>query len=221
MIFGLTPFANLSLEFILLVFVINWFGYTLRGAFGFGAGLPIVLFMSLIIPPHEAVLLHSTATLVSQVQLLPQGVRDGDWKISKSLILGFFVSTILGVMVFSALKEDQLKIAMGGLLLFVILADMGNLRDWVAARLDLRRPIVPFGYAGAAGIIGTISGGGTGYFLSVYLKWATDSPRAFRGTSLLMAVFYAAWRFIAFAIAGWVSWQLVLVDHLQTVLLRH
>ena len=57
MIFGYTPFDGLSINLIIIVLAINWFGYTLRGAFGFGAGLPIVLFMSLIIPPHQAVVL--------------------------------------------------------------------------------------------------------------------------------------------------------------------
>ena len=210
MIFGYTPFDGLSIDLIIIILAINWFGYTLRGAFGFGAGLPIVLFMSLIIPPHQAVVLHGTATLVSQIQLLPQGIRDGDWKISKSLILGFFVSTLLGVLIFSSLEESQLKIAMGGLLLLVIIADMADIRSRIAAKIDLRRPIVPFTYAGIAGVIGAIAGGGTGYFLSVYLKWATDSPKSFRGTGLLMAVFYASWRFIVLAIAGWISWQLLL-----------
>ncbi len=210
MIFGYTPFDGLSINLIIIVLAINWFGYTLRGAFGFGAGLPIVLFMSLIIPPHQAVVLHASATLVSQVQLLPQGVRDGDWKISKSLLLGFFVSTIFGVFIFSSLEESQLKIAMGVLLLLVIIADMTDLRGHIASKIDFRRAIVPFSYAGIAGVIGTIAGGGTGYFLSVYLKWATDNPKSFRGTGLLMSVFYASWRFIVLAIAGWISWQLLL-----------
>jgi len=180
MIFGYTPFDGLSIDLIIIILAINW------------------------------LVLHGTATLVSQIQLLPQGIRDGDWKISKSLILGFFVSTILGVLIFSSLEESQLKIAMGGLLLLVIIADMADIRSRIAAKIDLRRAIVPFSYAGIAGIIGTIAGGGTGYFLSVYLKWATDSPKSFRGTGLLMAVFYASWRFIVLAIAGWISWQLLL-----------
>jgi uncharacterized membrane protein YfcA len=210
MIFGFTPYDGLSTGVIATLLGVNFFGYTLRGAFGFGAGLPIILLMSFLIPPHEAIVLHSTATLVSQFQLLPQGIRDGDWKISKSLILGFFVSTILGVWIFSSLQENHLKITMGALLLIVIVGDMTNLLDRVTARIDLRRPIVPFSFASIAGIIGTIAGGGTGYFLSVYLKWATENPKSFRGTSLLMAVFYASWRFILLLVAGWISWQLLL-----------
>jgi uncharacterized membrane protein YfcA len=210
MLFGLTPFDGLTPALIAAVFAINLFGYALRGAFGFGAGLPIVLMMSFFIPPHHAVILHGTATLVSQVQLLPQGIRDGDWKVSRSLLLGFFFATILGIWIFSALKDNQLKIAMGALLLVIMLADMAKLMDKIATRLDLHRPIVPFGYASIAGIIGAVAGGGTGYFLAVYLKWATPDPKTFRGTNLLMAIFYASWRFTLLAIAGWITWQLLL-----------
>ena len=95
-------------------------------------------------------------------------------------------------------------------MLLVIIADMTDLRSHIAAKIEFRRAIVPFSYAGIAGVIGTIAGGGTGYFLSVYLKWATDNPKSFRGTGLLMSVFYASWRFIVLAIAGWISWQLLL-----------
>ena len=210
MIFGYTPFEQLGATEIALIFAINLFGFTLRGAFGFGAGLPNVLMMSQIIPPHQAVVLHGTATLISQIQLLPQGMRDGDWKISKLLIFGFVLATILGVAVFSALKENQLKIAIGLLLLLVMVADLANLLERFSARLDLRKPIVPMGYSAIAGIIGAVAGGGTGYFLAAYLKWATDSPCTFRGTNLLMAIFYGFWRFILLLIAGWIGWQMLL-----------
>ena len=97
MIHGFTPFAALNIVDIALLVGINLFGFTVRGAFGFGTGLPNVLLMSLIVSPHQAVILHSTTTLFSQIQLLPQGVRAGDWQISKHLIFGFFFATIAGV----------------------------------------------------------------------------------------------------------------------------
>lgn len=210
MIFGLTPFDPLGATEIALIFAINFFGFTLRGAFGFGAGLPNVLLMSLIIPPHQAVVLHGTATLISQLQLLPQGIRDGDWRISKLLICGFFFATIAGVALFSSLKDNQLKIAIGLLLLLIMLADWANLLERFSARLDLEKPAVPIGYGALSGVIGAIAGGGTGYFLAAYLKWATDTPRSFRGTNLLMAIFYGFWRFVLLAIAGWIGWQMLL-----------
>ncbi len=52
MIHDFTPFANLNTVDISLLIGINLFGFTVRGAFGFGAGLPNVLLMSLIVPPH-------------------------------------------------------------------------------------------------------------------------------------------------------------------------
>ncbi len=210
MLFGFTPFADLSTTEIALIFCINLFGFTLRGAFGFGAGLPNVLLMSLIIPPHQAVVLHGTATLISQAQLLPQGVRDGDWRISKLLVFGFFFATIVGVALFSTLKDNQLKIAIGLLLLTIMIADWADLLQRFSARLDLGKPAVPIGYGALSGFIGAIAGGGTGYFLAAYLKWATDTPKSFRGTNLLMAIFYGLWRFILLVIAGWVGWQMLL-----------
>ena len=210
MIYSFTPFANLNPLEISLLVGINLFGFTVRGAFGFGAGLPNVLLMSLIVPPHQAVILHSTATLISQLQLLPQGVRDGDWQISKHLIFGFFFATIAGVLLFSFLNEDQLKISIGLLLLIIMLADLANILDRLSVHINLQRPSVPIFYGAFSGFIGAIAGGGTGYFLAAYLKWATKSPISFRGTNLLMAIFYGLWRFFLLVIAGWVGWQTLL-----------
>ena len=72
-----------------------------------------------------------------------------------------------------------------------MLADLANIRDRLSVRINLKRPSVPIFYGAFSGFIGAIAGGGTGYFLAAYLKWATESPISFRGTNLLMAIFLA------------------------------
>ena len=65
-------------------------------------------------------------------------------------------------------------------------------------------------YGAFSGFSRAIAGGGTGYFLAAYLKWATESSISFRGTNLLMEIFYGLWRFFLLVIAGWVGWHTLL-----------
>lgn len=81
-------FAHVPLWAIACIFVSYFLGFFVRGAFGFGSNIPIVLLTTPILGPHHAIVLVAVAALISQIDLLPQGVHTANWQVSKPLIAG-------------------------------------------------------------------------------------------------------------------------------------
>lgn len=63
---------------------------------GIGALSPAILFATMLVGPHHAVLLAVVTNAVSHLQILPQGLRDGDWKIARQVMVGNFAGSVLG-----------------------------------------------------------------------------------------------------------------------------
>jgi len=60
-------------------FAAHGFGCFIRGAFGFGLNMPIVILTTFLLGPHHAVLLALLTTVVAQINLLPSAMKDADW----------------------------------------------------------------------------------------------------------------------------------------------
>src|SRR3546814_3595113 len=91
---------------------------------GFGSVTLAVLFSAWILPPHYAVVLVMAASVYAQVQLLPQGLAKGDWRIAWPVIAGGVVAIAVGVWIFANLQAAWLTVVMGGMLGCTVLADM-------------------------------------------------------------------------------------------------
>ena len=105
------PFESFSLGAIIVVALAHGFGCFVRGAFGFGSNLPIVLVTTFILGPHHAIILSLMTSLVSQAHLLPQGFRNADWQIAKQLFLGLIIGTVFGVWLLPTRHFVKLRIA--------------------------------------------------------------------------------------------------------------
>ncbi|MCZ6636853.1 MAG: TSUP family transporter [Alphaproteobacteria bacterium] len=206
----LMPFQSLDGETIVLLVVIYLATAVIRGAFGFGAIAPAIVFSSLIIEPHYAILLALVTGCYCQFQIFPFGLRHGDWKIARPMYLAGFAAIIVGVFVFKELEPGWLTICLGVVMSGVVVLDRLHLMDRLAAKINLRSPVTAFSLSAIAGLIAGIAGGGGMYLYSIYLKFACPTPTLLRGTSILLGAIFLYWRLIAAIIMGLISVRLLL-----------
>ena len=207
--FDITPFQGVAPWGIGFVVFAYFLGFFIRGAFGFGSNLPIVLLTTWVLEPHHAILLVTLTAIVSQVALMPQGIRTADWQVARPLIVGIMFGIVIGTAVFVALDASRLALVMGLLVLFIIVADRFNLLEKLSGILDMRGRAINFVLAVISATIGSISGGGTIYFLVVYLRKVCATPTALRGTNIAVAGIFIIGRLIAVTVAGLIGLELL------------
>lgn len=206
---GLVPFHNLTAAQVTLLVLVYGATATIRGAFGFGAVAPAIIFSSMILEPHHAVMLALATGVWAQAQIVPFGLRNGDWKLARPLLLSGFAAIAAGVFVFKKLDPGWLTICLGVAMLLIALADRYRLLDRLAARIDLKRFSIALGLSTVSGLVAGIAGGGGMYLYSVYLKVACPTPVLMRGTSILIGSIFLFWRFLVAIVFGLVSWRLM------------
>ena len=185
-------------------------GFFIRGAFGFGSNLPLVLIVTWVLGPHHAIVLTLVVSAFAQIHLAPQGVRSADWSVFRTLILGLLIGSTLGVAVFSALRADSLTIVMGLLIVAIIVMDRYEAFAHLQKFVDLRAKRVAIPLATLSGMVGSVSGGGGLYLLVAYLKIACADTRSLRGTNMMLSVVFQMARFLALGIAGFISLEILI-----------
>lgn len=204
-----TPFAEVPSWAIVCVFASHFLGFFIRGVFGFGSNMPIVLLTTWMLGPHHAILLVILAAFVAQIHLFPQGLNTADWKVTRSLIIGQLVGIALGTWLFTILAADWLTLILGLLITSIVLMDRFKLLERLASLVDLRSRTVTSSLAVTSGAMGTVSGGGGIYFLAAYLKLACATPETLRGTNLILSGFFMMGRILFIAIARLISLRLL------------
>lgn len=202
-------FPDVPLWAIGCILVSYFFGFFVRGAFGFGSNIPIVLLTTPILGPHHAIVLVAVAAFISQIDLLPQGIHTADWRVSKPLVVGMLAGSALGTWLLTLWSAEWLTVTMGLLILAVVAMDRFQLLERLSTRVDLRSRGVTSAFAVTAGTVGTISGGGALYFLVAYLKLACRTAESFRGTNLVLSGFFMTGRIAFFMIAGLVTFKII------------
>lgn len=202
-------FEGLSAQAIAAVALIYFVAFSIRGVIGFGSGMPAVLFSSWILDPHHAVLLALTTGAAAQVQLMPTGIRHGDWQVALPLMIAVAIAIVFGIWIFGALPGAWLTLILGLVMCAIVLMDLGRLLSRFAERIDVRAPGIAAGLAGTSGLIAAVTGSGGMYFLAVYLKLACPTPEKLRATNILMGLVFMFWRFAVAAIAGLISFSLL------------
>jgi uncharacterized membrane protein YfcA len=199
------PFANLDGISIAVVVAVYFLAFFIRGIMGFGSALPAVLGSAWVLPPHDAVLIALLTAVFAQVQLLPQGFREANWKIAKPALAGSIVSVIIGVWIFASLSAAWLTIVLGMVLTVAVLTDMTRLAERLAEKLRLDGFAAAFSLAALAGLIAGVAGAGSQYFLSFYIRWVAPSPREFRATNIVISGFMVLWRAVVTLAAGLIT----------------
>jgi uncharacterized membrane protein YfcA len=206
----LVPFHRLDAVGVTLLILIYGVTAVIRGAFGFGAITPAVLFSTLVTEPHHAVLLALSAGVIAQLQMIPFGLRHGDWKIARPLIAAGFAAIAVGLLIFKKIEAGWLMVLLGLVLAGVMVMDRYHVLDRLARKIDLRGMVTAFGLSTISGLIAGIAGGGGMYFYSVYLKLACPTPALMRGTAILLGSIFLYWRFIVAIVVGLISIRLLI-----------
>ena len=203
------PFQDWPLAAIVGVAVIYFIAFTGRGALGFGAIAPAVTLSSFLIPPHHAVLLAILTATVPQLQVLPEGIRRGDWHVARPAILALLISIPFGVWAFTQIKSEMFSLTLGFVISLIVIMDTMKLLDRAAKTIDIRKPAIVFGLAGATGFMTGLAGAGGVMMLAVYLKHACRDYIALRATAALMGTILIFWRLLATLVAGLIDLQLL------------
>ncbi len=199
-----------ALAFVVFAYCLGFF---IRGAFGFGSNMPIVLMTTWVLSPHHAILLVTLTAIASQVALMPQGIRTADWRVARPLSFGIMVGIVVGTVIFVWLDANKLALVMGALVVFILLADRVKLLERLSHVVDMRGRVVNLVLAMVSATIGSISGGGTIYFLVVYLRRVCATPESLRGTNIAVSGIFVLGRLVAVTVAGLIDLAL-LVDAL-------
>ena len=85
-------------------------GGIMRGFAGFGTTLIMVPFLSLLMPPSEAVFIALATDVLVMLPLLPNAVKNAKWKHIWPMIIGVFLATPLGVVVLTVTNPNFMKI---------------------------------------------------------------------------------------------------------------
>lgn len=193
------------------IVVSYFFGFFVRGAFGFGSNIPIVLLTTPILGPHHAIVLTAVASFIAQIDLLPQGVRTADWQVAKPLIVGMLAGTAVGTWLLRLWRDERLEVSMGLLIVAIVGMERFRLLERLPERFDLRSRRTTSTLAVTAGAVGTVGGGGI-YLLVPYLKLAWRTPERFRGTNLVLSGLFLTARMLFFIIAGVVTLKIAVED---------
>jgi uncharacterized membrane protein YfcA len=203
------PFEGLSWPVIGGITVIYFIAFAARGAIGFGAIAPAIVLTSWLLPPHHAVLLAMIAATIPQMQMLPEGIRDGDWRVCRPVFLALALSIAGGVWLFAELTSDGLSLALGAIMTLIIVLDMGQWLSRFAQKVDMRSYPVAFSLATVIGLVTGIAGAGGMMMLSVYLRHACRDHISLRATAILLGTMLTLWRVLATAAIGLIDWQLI------------
>ena len=154
-------------------------------------------------------LLTTVAATIPQLGIMGEGIRDGDWHVTRPVIAALAISIVLGVWGFAHLSSDWFAPILGGIISLIVLLDVSKLLERLTVLLPLRSPYVAFALAFVTGVIGGLSGAGGLLLLSVYLKHACHDHRSLRATGILIGGLLIIWRTVTVAFAGLLSTQLV------------
>lgn len=206
---GIDLFGNLTGVGIALLTIIFFGSYFVKGAIGIGALSPAVLFATMLVGPHHAILLAVITNAVSHLQFLPQGMRDGDWRVARQVIPGNFTGSIFGIWIFGQVGSAWLTFVLGLTLGCVLIADMTNALDRLSERIDLRAPSFVVPLSAISGVISGVTGAGGLLFIAIYVKHVCSTPNIYRATVILLAMLVVGWRAVLLVATGFIDRTLV------------
>ncbi len=210
LIWDVALFESVSATNVVLLFLVYFFAFAVKGAFGLGSLTPTVLFGAWVVEPHHAVLLALVSNAYTQIQFIPDGVRHGDWGLVRRVVPANFAAAALGVWIFGRLDGPVLTLVLGLALGAIIVTDLTRALPALAEQTNLRSPVVVVSLSALAGLTSGVTGAGGLIFLALYLKLACPEPRSFRATIILLAALMVAWRVAVLAMSGFVTPTLLL-----------
>ena len=204
-LFGIATFDGVPAASVAALFGFYMVSFFVKGAIGFGNLSMIILSGALVLPAHHAILLAVTVSAMSQVQFVAPALRDGDWRITRPVIVSYFIAAAIGVWIFGHLESEWLQVVLGLALGVVLVLDMTDGLARLATRFDLRAPRVLYPFSAASGLISGVTGGGGMFFIALYVKRFAPDPKTFRGTILQLGILLTGWRAVLLVAGGFIT----------------
>ena len=201
-LFGLTLFPDLSPGAIGALVAIYFLAFLLKGMFGLGAMPPLVIFGSWVVGPHHAVVLAVIANVFSQIQFTPEGLRHGDLRLVRSLVLAYIPATILGVWIFGRLESDWLTAVVGAVLVGILSLEGSPMMRRYDAAIQQHTAVLGPVMSAVSGIVGGVAGAGGVLLVSAYVRMVCSEPRVLRASIILIATVFIMWRTVVYAFNG-------------------
>tara|TARA_R110002094_G_scaffold108429_1_gene106402 strand:+ start:992 stop:1780 length:789 start_codon:yes stop_codon:yes gene_type:complete len=209
-LFGLTPFADLSVAQLIMLFAVFSGAFFVKGIFGYGAVPLLIVAGSFVVEPHHAVVLAELTNFMTHIQYMPEGIARGQRTLVIRLGIFLLPSIAVGVWVFAKLDGAALSMLAGAVILGSVFADWRGLLDpvapWVRNNARVAAPV--FGVI--AGLISGIIGAGAVSFISLFVRMFAPDRHGFRATIILVTATILAWRTLALGIAGQVTLTIAL-----------
>ena len=101
--------GNVDLIHWVLMAAIVAAGGFMRGFAGFGPTLVMVPFLSLIVPPSEAVLIALSTDVLVTIVIVPKAARIAEWEPIIPLVLGGFIATPIGVWILMVTSPEIMR----------------------------------------------------------------------------------------------------------------
>ena len=196
------PFADTENWALALTLAAYFLGFLVRGAFGFGSNLPIIILTAWLLGPHHAVILVVLTGMMAQLYLFPQRCRTANWPLALKLTIGIYLGIALGTYAFVTLDPKVFAPVLGTLVIILVAMDRLNAIQHLSKFIDLTSRPVTLALSVTGGFVGTVSGGGGIYFLAPFLRHMCPTPIGFRSTNLVISGIFLAGRTIFIAIAG-------------------
>lgn len=202
------PFPSIS-GFATLALLMLYFGsFFIRGALGFGSGVPAVLLGSLILGPHHAVLLLLTSSCVSHAQFISYGLRHAEWNLARPIMVCLIPGVIIGVWVFQELPPAWLNLLLGIVISGIITLSFTNIVAEFSQRAVFRSPWISGSLACLSGWIAGAVGAGGMYVLAAYLRIVCSCAKQLRATGFTLSTVTIFGRLVTASLAGIISPQL-------------
>lgn len=127
-----------------------------RGFSGFGSAMIVMPGLSLVYPPVETLVVFALIELAANLQLLPQGLRDADWRRVVPLAAGATLCLPLGWQIITAVEPEPMRRAIAAivLLLVAVLALGWRYQGRVGPGLGFATGCVSGALAGSTGMAG-------------------------------------------------------------------
>ena len=185
----------LSLQFALAAAVVALAG-VVRGFAGFGGGLVMIPFLTLLYAPPAAVAVAMLSGLSGNLQMLPAALPRASWREVLPLALISAPATPLGTALLVTGDPQVMRKVIG---VIVLVLAVVLLWGWVYRG---RRTMVISGLAGSiAGIINGLGGVG-GPVATLYLLSSGETPEVQRANATIVITFFTLFIFLPLAVSG-------------------
>lgn len=209
-VFGTTPFDGLSAAQIAMLGLIYFGAFFVKGVFGFGAVPLLIVAGSFVVTPHHAVILAAVTNLVTHLQYIPEGWRNGQRALVGRLIVYVIPAIAVGVVIFAQLGGGSLSILAGIIILGSVLTDALRLLDPLAPMVRRQARIVGPVFGVISGLISGIVGAGSIAFIGLYVRMFAPDRQGFRATIILMVAVTMVWRTSVLAVTGLITGALLI-----------